>query len=193
LRTNSNIGRITEAVLMETSMADTPITDTYFSTIEEADALAAKKPNSSAWTGANPSQKTAALQEAARRIDATPLRGERYEEKYIKNGSQDDINNDGLAQTLEFPRIIDGVVCDWDHGTGKPIIPDQVKLACLEEAIFILGNGSDFRQTLQAMGVQSFNIGGKLSETFRQGAGSEGLQSYRARQYLRRYTGVECR
>lgn len=173
-------------------MADTPVADSYIATIEAADVMAAKRPNSTAWTGATADQKADALQEATRRLDSLPLRGYRHERPYIENAVQKDTNSDGLAQTLEFPRIIDGVICDFDYGTKLPIVPEIVKWACLEEAIAILGSGSGTRQVLQEQGVQSYTIG-RLSETFRPGAGSEVLASGNARRRMRRYIGVEVR
>jgi hypothetical protein len=168
----------------------TPVPNSYIDTIEAADILAATRPNSAAWIGTG---KAPALQEATRRIDALPLRGRRYEDAYIYNGAQKDTNSDGLAQILEFPRIIEGEVCDWDHGAQKPIVPALVKLACIEEAIAILASGPGSRRALQEQGVQSFSIGGKLSETFRAGVGTEGLISAQARRYMRRYMGAELR
>ena len=132
-------------------------------------------------------------QEATRRVDALPIRGQRYELPYFENGVQKDINRDGLTQTLEFPRVIDGIIVELDHGTHLPIIPQNVKLACLEEAIAILGQGSGGRRALQEQGVQSFSIGGKLSETFVAGSGNTGLISAQARRYMRKYIGVETR
>jgi len=80
-------------------------------------------------------------QEASRHIDALPLRGVRYEEAFLYNGVQNDLNEDGLAQVLEFPRVIDGVVCDYDFGMQIPVVPAPVKRACLEEAIAIYQPG----------------------------------------------------
>ncbi len=167
--------------------------DAYLSDTE-ADALMVSRPAHASWTAATADQKNVALKEATRRIDALPLRGERYEERYIENGAQKDTNSDGLAQTLEFPRRIDGVVCDWDAGTQLPIVPDQVKWACLEEAIAIIVAGSSGgRQALQAQGVASYQIPGIISETFVAGFGSVTLQSPRARQIMRRFTGADVR
>ena len=167
--------------------------DAYLSDAE-ADNLMVSRPAHSAWTAATADQKNEALKEATRRIDALPLRGERYEERYIENGTQKDTNSDGLAQTLEFPRYIDGVVCDWDTWTQLPIVPDAVKWACLEEAIAILAAGADGGlKALQEQGVQSMSIGGKLSYSFVAGAGNSCLQSAVAKRYMRRYIGAEVR
>ena len=166
--------------------------DAYLSDTE-ADALMVSRPSNASWTAATADQKNEALKEATRRIDALMLRGNRYEEKYIENGVQKDSNSDGLTQTLEFPRYIDGVVCDWDAGTQLPIVPDAVKWACLEEAMAILAAGSGSLKDLQEQGVQSMSIGGKLSYSFVTGAGNSGLQSAAAKRYMRRYMGAEVR
>jgi len=158
-----------------------------------ADTLAASRSTNTAWAAATSAEKLAALEEATRRIDSMMLRGVRYEEKYIENGVQKDSNSDGLTQTLEFPRYIDGVICDWDAGTKLPIVPNQVLWACLEEAIAILAAGSGSLKDLQEQGVSSMSIGGKLSYTFIAGAGNSGLLSATAKRYMRRYIGAEVR
>jgi hypothetical protein len=170
-------------------MTITPVLESYLPTLEEADTLALKRPNSAAWTGAN---KATALQEATRHIDSLPLRGDRYESVYIEHGVQIDANEDGLVQVLEFPRIIDGTVCDYDMGTQKPIIPALVKRACLEEAIWILGHGDTQRLENQQTGVASQSIAGS-SESYVPGFGLQTLLSPRARVIMRRYIGAEIR
>ena len=135
------------------------------------------------------------MQQAAIAIDVLPLRGERYESEYIYNGSQKDINLDGLTQTLEFPRYIDGVLCDFDQGTNLPIVPQAVKNACCYEALgFLEYRGSPSttkRQNLISQGVKSFSIG-DLSESYGTGsvAASFGLKSQEAYRMLRKY--IEC-
>jgi hypothetical protein len=174
----------------------TAVSDSYLATIEEADALVLRRPDSAAWTGAG---KAAALQEATRRIDGLPLRGYRYERAYIENGVQIDVNDDGLTQTLEFPRIIDGVVCDYDYATQLPVVPALVKWACLEEAISILEGVSDTdqaeRASLQRQGVKAYSLGGGYSETFGFSSSDShgGLLSQAAWRNMRRYVGVEVR
>jgi len=143
------------------------------------------------WDALDDAAKTICLQEAEDRIDSLPLRGQRYEDFYFYNGAQKDINGDGLTQIQEFPRVIDGVTCDWDHGTSLPIVPHAVKNAVCWEAVVIASGSS--RRVLQEQGVQSFSIGGKLSETFRAGAGTEGLISAQARRYMRKFVGAELR
>jgi hypothetical protein len=115
-------------------------------------------------------------QEATRHIDALPLRGVKYD----------------YDQTLEFPRVIDGVITgDADESA---VVPDLVKRACLEEAIAIYQAGtSGGLKDLQEQGVQSMNIGGKLSYTFVGGVGSSPLLSSAAKRIMRRYMGAEVR
>ena len=147
----------------------TGLDDSYLSS-SEADAMMVSHKAVAAWTAATTDQKTEALQEATRLIDSLPLRGERYEEKYIENGVQKDINGDGLAQTLEFPRIIDGVTVDYDYGTDLPIVPQRVKDACCWMALSLVDTDSDISEkALQEAGVQAFSRG-KLSVTFVKGA-----------------------
>ena len=147
---------------------------------DSADSLAASRPTSAAWAAASSAEKLAALEEATRRIDGMILRGTKYDSD----------------QALEFPGIIDGVVVgDEDQAA---VVPDLVKRACLEEAMAIIGAGSSGgRQALQAQGVASYQIPGIISESFSAAAISAAtqsiLQSPRARQIMRRYTGADVR
>lgn len=183
-------------------MTTTPVTNSYITTVEEADAFLARRLGATAWTGTT---KAAALQQATAIIDSLPLRGERYEEAYIYNGVQKDINVDGLTQILEFPRAIDGVVCDWDAGTQLPIVPQAVKDACCLEALTLMelqaSPDEKKRLDLQRQGVTSANYSG-TSEQFVtnpsggiSGAGDRyhGLMSYEAYRLLRKYVGANLR
>lgn len=145
-----------------------------------ADTLAASRHTDAAWAAATAADKLAALEEATRNIDGLILRGTKYDSD----------------QALEFPRIIDGVVVGNSDQDAE--VPDQVKWACLEEAIAIIGAGSSGgRQALQAQGVASYQIPGIISETFAPAAISAAtqsiLQSPRARQIMRRYMGAVVR
>jgi hypothetical protein len=159
--------------IIGTSISE-PSVDSYLSE-EEADELVLSRPNSSAWAG---TEKIKALQEATRRIDSLPLRGRKYDRSVVAGVP---------AQYLQFPRIIDGVTVNYNELTGIAIVPLDVMWACIEEAIAILSDGPGGRWDLQKQGVQSFSLGGKLSETFATGAGSDGLQSAQAMQFMRRY------
>ena len=177
-------------------MVDTVFPSSYISTDAELKSLIGsdKRAAAVALKAANAADQAAYCQEATRHIDALPLQGTRYEEKHIENGSQIDMDGDGLTQTLEFPRIIDGVTCDYDYGTDLPIVPAEVKRACLEEAIAIYQAGaSGSLKDLQEQGVQSMSIGGKLSYAFVAGAGASPLLSSAARRIMRRYTGAAVR
>lgn len=177
-------------------MADTAFSDSYIATDAELETMIGNDPRASAVAlkAASASAQGWYCAEATRHIDALSLRGRQYEEQYIENGVQKDLNSDGLTQTLEFPRIIDGEILDYDHSTQLSIIPDLVKRACLEEAIAIYQAGSSGGlKDLQEHGVQSMSIGGKLSYTFVGGGGSSPLLSAAAKRLLRRYVGAVVR
>ena len=72
-------------------------------------------------------------------------------------------------------------------------MPQDVKYACMEEALAIQQAGVGGRKQLQDEGVQSFTLANKLSESFIPGAGNRSLQSAKARQLLRQYTGSRIR
>jgi len=123
-------------------------------------------------------QKTSLLNWATRAIDSTPFRGTKYDT---------DITEGVPDQIRAFPRIIDDVTLDYNSISELAFVPLVVKYACMEEALAIQQAGVGGRKELQDQGVQSFSIGGKLSETFIQGAGNRTLQSATARQLLRIY------
>lgn len=177
-------------------MADIPFSLSYIGTDAELEALIGSDPRTAATAlkALVADSQEYYCQEATRHIDALPLRGRRYEGPYLENGVQKDTNSDGLAQVLEFPRVIDGVTCDWDYGTDLPVVPALVKRACVEEAIAIYAAGTDGGlRALQDQGVASMSIGGKLSYSFVGGAGSSGLLSAAAKRIMRRYMGAETR
>ena len=156
-------------------MVDTAVSDSYVATVEACTAFLAKRRGTSDWTAATSAEQITALQDATAIIDALPLRGERYEPSYIENGAQKDGNSDGLTQTLEFPRWMDGVLLDYDHGTDLPIVPQKVKDACCWIALSLLADDSDISEkSLQEAGIQSFSRG-KLSVTFVSGAANRYL------------------
>lgn len=170
-------------------MTDTEFSDSYIATDAELETMIGgdKRASAIALKAASAADQAWYCQEATRHIDALPLRGRRYEEVYIENGGQN--------QTLEFPRYMDGSIVDYDHGTNLPIVPDQVKRACLEEAIAIYQAGSaGGLKDLQEQGVQAMSIGGKLSYTFVSGGGSSSpLLSAAAKRLMRRYVGAVIR
>ena len=183
-------------------MPTTAVSNSYLKTIEEADTFFACRLGAAAWTG---NDKAKALQQATTAIDQLPLRGQRYELPYIEGGSQKDTDEDGLAQVLEFPRVIDGVVCDWDFGTQKPIVPRAVLDACCLEALALLelqANPDKLeRLSLQRQGVTSASYSGTSEQYVTNpsggisGAGDRyhGLISFEAYRLLRKYVGVRLR
>lgn len=106
------------------------------------------------------------LQEATRHIDQLTLRGQKYDTDIVA----------GVAvQPLQFPRWIDGVLLDYDHGTDLPIVPQKVIDACCWIALGLFSDDSDISEkSLQEAGIQSFSRG-KLSVTFVSGAANRYL------------------
>jgi hypothetical protein len=169
-------------------MTDTTFSNSYIETDSELETLIGSDHRASAVAlkALEAASQSGYCQEATRRIDAMPLRGQKW----------DMTSSNGVAvQTLEFPRLIDGV------GVGNgidydliPDVPDAVKRACLEEAIAIYQAGtSGGLKELQEQGVSSMSIGGKLSYSFVPGAGGQGLHSAAAKRYLRKYLGAQTR
>jgi hypothetical protein len=175
-------------------MSDTAFSDSYIESDAELETLIGgdKRASAIVLKAAATADQAWYCAEATRHIDALPLRGRRYEEQYIENGSQKDANSDGLTQVLEFPRVIDGEILDYDCGTQLPIIPDSVKRACLEEAIAILEWGASWRRKNQEQGVTQVQLGSGsgLSESY---LAPTTMLSFRARQIMRRYTGATIR
>jgi hypothetical protein len=137
-------------------MADTPVANSYIKTLELAAAYFSDDPRATAFI-ATPAAMSWYLQRATRKIDTLPLRGR----KYMLDGSQE----------RQFPREYrDGY--DRDELTGVAEVPQNVLDAVCEEAlaIFLAGSAPSGRRALQEAGVKSFSIGGKLQETFADGA-----------------------
>jgi hypothetical protein len=172
----------------------TSVSDSYVATVEAADAFFATKQSAATWSLSTTTSaiKAKALQEATQIIDSLPLAGYRFESEYIKNGAQYDLNQDGLTQTLQFPRVIDGVTVSYDYGTDLPIVPQSIKDACCWEALAIVetsnSTATSKRRGLQQQGVKSFSMG-DLSESY-SGVSIEsqhGLQSDKAYKLLRKF------
>lgn len=152
----------------------TPVSASYIATLEECETFFASHQGGTTILAADDADQILALQEATAILDSLPLRGERYELEYIYNNAQSDTNSDGITQTLEFPRYIDGVLCDYDHGTDLPIVPARVKAATCYLANQLLVDLEDTdspisEKELQEAGVASFSLG-KLSMSFKNGA-----------------------
>lgn len=176
-------------------MVDTTFANSYIATDAILESMIGNDPRAAAVAlkAATATVQAWYCQEATRRIDALPLRGRRYEPVYIENGVQIDVDEDGLTQTLEFPRIIDGVIQEWDHKTSLPIVPDAVKRACLEEALAIYKTMDTPELDYKAMGIQQLQLGtgAGFQVTFAPGASNvPALISDNARKLMRRYIGA---
>jgi hypothetical protein len=122
-------------------------------TIDEADAYFSYRFGASAWQALSSANKEIALRHSTQSIDQQRLRGYQVQD----------------TQALAFPRYIPG---SWDaSGLLYPStdIPQAVKDACCEEALWLAQNastgGMSPRQQLQAEGVSSFMVG-NLQESY---------------------------
>jgi hypothetical protein len=159
------------------------VLDSYV-TLEEVTTYLTGDDRATAFLTLTDQQKTSYLNRATLAIDAAPFRGTKYD-LGITAGVPD--------QKRAFPRIIDGVTLDYNSTIGLPIVPPDVKTACIEEVLAIQQAGTGGRKLLQDQGVKSFVIGGKLSETFIDGAGNRGLLSATSKLLLRKYMGTRIR
>jgi len=165
------------------SLGTTPTLDAYV-TLAEMDIYFVDNDRATNLLALTDQQQTSLLNQATQAIDNTQFRGTKYDTG-ITAGAPD--------QPRAFPRIIDGVTLDYNSTNQLAIVPQDVKYACMEEALAIQQAGVGGRKQLQDEGVQSFTLAGKLSETFIQGAGNHSLQSRAARQLLRKYMGSRIR
>lgn len=153
---------------MSWSGTGTPISsadiDAYVTLSEAATYLASDPRHAAiALNAANAETQTWYLLKASSIIDNLPLKGSTY--NYIDKSSPD-----SDEQARMFPRVINGYACDWDDDTSTAIVPEDVKKACVEEAIslydfYVTSAGDQKRRKLQNQGVTGFSIG-KLSETY---------------------------
>jgi len=170
-------------------MTETAVSDSYITTIEDFETRLTSDPRAAAIAllAADSTTQTWYLQKATGLIDAMPLKGSTY--NYIDKTSP---STD--EQALMFPRAINGYAYDWDDSTSTAIVPEDVKKACLEEAIalydfYVSSPGDQKRRKLQNQGVKSFSIG-KLSESYGNVSTSakwKGLHSQEAYDLLKSY------
>jgi hypothetical protein len=138
-----------------------------YDTVENADIYFANRLYVSAWTTANTSNKTKALEEATQRIDRLQFRGSKVDED----------------QDLDFPRYY------GDEADGTEVIPDDIKIACFEVALSLL-DGMNPEQEFMGLIVtrESFS---KVSASYDRGLALEhlasGIPSLLAWSYLKPY------
>ena len=167
----------------------TAVSDSYITTIEDLETRLASDPRAAAIAllAADSTAQTWYLQRATKIIDNMPLKGSTY--NYIDKSSP---SSD--EQALMFPRVINGYPYDWDDETSTAIVPEDVKKACVEEAIalydfYVSSPGDQKRRKLQDQGVKSFSVG-KLSESYgdvRTSAKWKGMHSQDAYDLMRGY------
>ena len=167
----------------------TAVSDSYITTIEDLETRLASDPRAAAIAllAADSTTQTWYLQRATKIIDNMPLKGSAY--NYIDKSSP---GSD--EQALMFPRVINGYAYDWDDETSTAIVPEDVKKACVEEAIalydfYVSSPGDQKRRKLQDHGVKSFSVG-KLSESYgdvKVSARWKGMHSQEAYDLMRGY------
>lgn len=134
-------------------MVDTPVSNSYIETIEEAEAYFSGSPRATAFLALD-SGMAWYLKEATKIIDRLPLRGRKYQ-------------LDG-TQTRQFPREYrDGY--DMNELTGVAEVPQNVLDAVCEEALaiylFLADSDRTDRKTMKEDGVKNYDLGGVYSET----------------------------
>lgn len=145
-------------------MTDTAVSHSYITTIEDCDARLSGDPRTSAvgFLALEDAPKTWYLQRATKVIDALPLKGSTYYWIDSTSPTSDE-------QEFQFPRVINGYAIDWDDATSAAIVPEDVKRACLEEAIaiyaFYLDTDNVDRKSMREQGVSNYNLGGVYSES----------------------------
>ena len=143
----------------------TAVSDSYITTIEDLETRLASDPRAAAIAllAADSTTQTWYLQRATKIIDNLPLKGSTY--NYIDKSSPA-----SDEQALMFPRVINGYAIDWDDESSSAVVPEDVKKACVEEAIalydfYVSSPGDQKRRKLQDQGVKSFSAG-DLSESY---------------------------
>ena len=165
-------------------MADTPFSDSYIETDAELEALIGVDPRAAAVAlkALAAASQEWYCQEATRHIDQLPLRGTKYDIDVVA-GVPD--------QPLAFPRIIDGITCDWNSSISLTIVPSDVKRACVEEAIALYQYQDSPDMAYQEMGIKKLQLGtgaGFMVE-YSGRAVATSIMSIRAKQIMRRYVG----
>ena len=154
----------------------------YISVTDAGTWLATHITNIAAWTAAAAGQKATALMEASDHLESLPLKGLRYFPL--------------VNQTREFPSFDTGLyqansdalyLSAYDHSA----VPDEVKNACVLEALEILKRDNTQRLDNQEQCVQSQSISGS-SETYVSGVNERyhGLLSKRAYDQIKYWIAV---
>lgn len=141
--------------------------------LAEANAYFETRLNSSDWTSASDPNKEKALASACRIIDMQAFKGSKVYTTSVGDPNYQKLQwpryaDDSDTYMLGIPHLMSTKDSnEWVDSTNVPIIPEKLKLAQCEQALFMLRHmeGSDKRQSLRAQGVSSFNVGG-VSESY---------------------------
>jgi hypothetical protein len=165
------------------------VADSYITTIADLETRLTSDPRPAAiaLAAASDATQTWYLQKATAIIDGLYLKGSTY---YLI----DQINPATGYQSRQFPRVINGLVCNWDYTGNVELVPEEVMKATVEEAIALYdfnvsSPGDAKRRKLQDQGVKSFSLG-KLSENYGNISTSakwKGLHSQEAYDYMKQF------
>lgn len=167
-------------------MTDDTVTDSYITTLTEADAFFANRLGTDVWDDASDADQTKALQMATTRIDSLDYQGYKYlstqDRQFPRKYSIDPLYQSPWGKTL----LIDS----WGYAYESDV-PQVIKEACCLEALALLEYYASTdplnEQDLVDSGVKSFSLG-KISMTLsRTASSSRGLRSDEAYRLLSRY------
>ena len=166
------------------------VTDSYFSSTEDADAVLAKRLGNTAWASATSATKTAALQQATSTIDALDYTG------FTQSSDQPrQFPRKYLIDPYEYSPWSNILVIDmYGYYSESANVPNKIMLACALEASALVeyysassGSGVINEQELVSKGVKSFSLG-KLSMSFgRSESASVGFKSNDSYNLLEEY------
>ena len=165
----------------------TAVTDSYFTTVEDANAILAKRLGTAAWTAATSATKIAALQQATSVIDALDYDGVTQSEAQERQFPRKYL----VDRTEHSPWLINLVLDIYGYWQESTDVPAKVYLACALEALAIIeyySSGATVNeQELIAKGVTDFTLG-KLSMSFKKtSATAYGFKSEEAYRLLDAY------
>lgn len=162
-----------------------------YGTLEEADAYFESRLNSASWTALTDDAKEHLLISATLYIDNIRFVGDKYKQYSVGHAEY---------QRLQWPRVPPN--CDeymlgiahlmkydgreeWVNNAGNPIIPEKLKFAQFEQALYLLVNQKliEARIAIQKTGVISARTG-NVEEKYKNSNNSSYMTSSEAIQFL---------
>lgn len=167
-------------------MSTTAVSDSYITTIEEADAFFAARLDSASWDDADAADQAKALQMATARLDNLDYKGYKYlqsqERQFPRKYSVDPFYESPWGISLSLDAY--GYAYESD-------VPQRIKDACCLEAAALLEYYSSTdpinEQDLVEAGVKSFSLGKLSMSLSKTSAASRNLRSAEAYELISRY------